>query len=119
MRGETAAEQDEQITDVAASVFHQEAFSGIVNLCGTRTPRIIEAKANTNLIHRRTLIPMLESAFKKGRHYLGCAVLGEVAEDFSENIWNGCPAISIADGVAKVCYHGREAKIIELQIDIG
>jgi hypothetical protein len=37
--------------------------------------------ADTNLINSRTVIPTIKGRLNKGKHFLGCAVLGEIHKE--------------------------------------
>lgn len=56
------------------------ACSGMIDLGGTRTARILVAAPNTNILHPRTVIPRLEGHIPVGETILATAVLGHTAD---------------------------------------
>lgn len=65
--------------------------SGILNMVGDRIAMLVEPLPNTNLIHPRTVIPMLIGRLEPGEHRLVCAVLGEPSEQKALVAWNTPP----------------------------
>lgn len=55
-------------------------ISRIVNLKGDRSPELINAEPNTNIMVPRTVIPALKGALEPGVHIIACAVLGEAPD---------------------------------------
>lgn len=51
-------------------------LSGLHDLAGTRTGRVIDLLPGTNVLARRTVLPTLVGQLPPGDHWLRCAVLG-------------------------------------------
>jgi hypothetical protein len=67
--------------------------SGILDLEGGRTPKLIEALPNTNLMHPRTVIPTLVGRLAPGQHRLICAVLGVPSAADARKEWLNPPRV--------------------------
>ncbi|MBE5976448.1 MAG: DUF2264 domain-containing protein [Paenibacillaceae bacterium] len=61
-------------------------ISGIYNLSGEGKAHYIKADSNSNLIHPRTYIPMIQSQLKPGKHRLISAVYGGTKEALPTHI---------------------------------
>jgi hypothetical protein len=51
--------------------------SGLLDLLGRRSGRVLRVDPNTNLLAPRTVLPTLLGEHSPGEHWLACAVLGE------------------------------------------
>ena len=65
--------------DRASAIFPGDS-GAILDLLGQRTPTIVYATANTNLVANRTAIPSLTGRLLPGRSVLACAVVTSVAD---------------------------------------
>lgn len=54
--------------------------SAVYSLVGERQGTLIWPHSNTNIQHPRTALPMLTATLDPGTHWLGCAVIGTLAE---------------------------------------
>jgi hypothetical protein len=66
-------------------------ISGIKLLYGSGSLELIYPNANTNLIHKRTVIPTLRAALQRGTHWIATAVFGEPFDDTSLKLWSKPP----------------------------
>lgn len=62
-------------------------FSGIRNLLGSRTGKIIVSAPNSNIMYDHTLIPSLSADFPEGEFWTGCAVLAHPDGGRGEELW--------------------------------
>ncbi|MEV6008995.1 DUF2264 domain-containing protein [Streptomyces sp. NPDC051976] len=60
----------------ALAVTADGELSGLRDLDGTRTGRVVQVMPGTNVLHRRTVVPTLTGELPPGEHWLRCAVLG-------------------------------------------
>ncbi len=83
--------------------------SGLKNIYGNGTPKLIYPNSNTNLINSRTVIPTVTSQLDPGTHWLVSAVFGEPESDAAD--WAASPNVEVADNMVTV-YSGDENTII-------
>lgn len=67
--------------------------SGILDLQQARRVEILPCEANTNLMHPRTLLPVLRGTYKQGEHWLAAAVLGTPDGREGEASWSAPPVL--------------------------
>jgi hypothetical protein len=83
--GGFAVDRDGRLTrrdedDAAAvAVSHAGDLSGLRDLDGARTGRVLDLLPGTNVLARRTALPVLTAELPPGEHWLRCAVLGASA----------------------------------------
>jgi hypothetical protein len=65
--------------------------SGLRDLNGQRTGRVVRADPNTNLLAPRTVIPTLLGEHESGDYWLACAVLADPDGGKWESAWNKPP----------------------------
>lgn len=67
--------------------------SGLRDLLGLRTGRVLRADPNTNLLASRTVLPTLLDEHAAGEHWLACAVLAEPDLEDWERAWEHTPEL--------------------------
>lgn len=74
---------------VAAEVYTSEDNSIVVDLLGSRKPRVVQPDPNTNLMASKVMVPQLRGTIKAGESAkFGCAVYGNsVKIPFSKDEW--------------------------------
>lgn len=65
--------------------------SGIVDLTASRCAEISSVEPNVNVIHPRTIVPLLRTTLAPGTHVLMTAVLGAVNRERFEREWSRPP----------------------------
>jgi hypothetical protein len=83
----------EQAESGIASARYPAGGSGLRDLNGQRTGRIVRADPNTNLLAPRTVIPTLLGEHTPGDHWLVCAVLADPDGEKWESSWNTPPEL--------------------------
>lgn len=78
-----------------AAAYYPAGGTGIVNLRGSRTPSILRADPNTNLLYQRTVIPLLSGELEPGTHMLACFVLAEPNIDTFRAEWDDQPELPL------------------------
>ncbi|WP_068609432.1 DUF2264 domain-containing protein [Paenibacillus swuensis] len=63
-----------------AAAAYPWGVSGVVNLLGKRSGKLVLPEPNTNLLHPHTVLPTLTGDLERGEHWLATAVLGEGAD---------------------------------------
>lgn len=99
-------EELKNITDSHKSEAETErALSGIYNLYGIRTGKLINARSNTNIMYPQTVIPMFINEIEIGETILVSAVLGQpcAGEGYSND---NLPSVSIKNDIVEVEYNG-------------
>lgn len=76
----------------AAFVQNGNGASGIRSLLGNSRPLLVYPQTNTNLLHARTVLPMLQTSVEKGVTWLASAVYGHGA---GPSIRNGMPTAPV------------------------
>ena len=100
-----------ELTKTTASTVTPLGLSGIVNLFGSRTPEMVMAAPNTNVLFPRTAIPILKGEIQKGETLLISAVLGQPIAVGKEFAWIECPEIFLKDGVLEIIYQKQSMHI--------
>ncbi|MFF4258365.1 DUF2264 domain-containing protein [Streptomyces sp. NPDC001663] len=93
--GAFAVDRDAGVDRVAgtghARVCAPAGCSGIRDLDGVREGAIIDCLPGTNVLARRTALPMLTGQLPPGEHWLSCAVLGAADGPEAEAAWRQPP----------------------------
>ncbi len=87
--------------------------SAIRNLNGSGKPELVFPNANTNLIHSKTVIPMIKSKLSPGTHWLVSAVYGEPESD---DKWNEAPRVEITNDRVVVYSVDEKSVIFEKEL---
>jgi hypothetical protein len=91
-------------------------LSGIVNVIGERSPEMILAAPNTNVLYPSSVIPTLKGAISKGETWLISAVLGQPYTKEQDFDWGKCPTAELKDGELKIVHRGM-VSILQLRIE--
>jgi hypothetical protein len=83
----------EQADVGVASARYPTGGSGLRDLLGQRSGRVLRVDPNTNLLTPRTVLPTLIAEHPPGEHWLACAVLATPDADGWERDWNEVPAL--------------------------
>lgn len=83
----------------AAIAVYPAGWSGLRDLRGERLGRVVEPSPNTNVLHPRTVLPVLIGEHEPGEHWLVCAVVGEPGQPDWERVWNSS---NLIPGVPKL-----------------
>ena len=93
-----------------ASVPEPGDFSGVLDLCGTRTGENLIADPNSNLMLPNTVIPLLRAPLAAGTHWLGGAVLGHRGTD-GATLFEERPVLDLHAGGFGVRFRTRSWRI--------
>ncbi|MFF4399686.1 DUF2264 domain-containing protein [Streptomyces sp. NPDC001480] len=74
-----------------ARVSAPAGFTGLRDLDGVRRGEVIDCLPGTNVLARRTALPMLTGRIPPGEHWLRCAVLGAPGGPEAEAAWRRPP----------------------------
>ncbi|MFJ9250818.1 DUF2264 domain-containing protein [Streptomyces sp. NPDC101776] len=76
-------------------------LTGLRDLDGRREGRILDCLPGTNVLARRTALPMLIGQLPPGEHWLRCAVLGAPSGDEAETAWRDPPTTTPLPTIAQ------------------
>ncbi|MET7452013.1 DUF2264 domain-containing protein [Streptomyces sp. NPDC005574] len=74
-----------------ARVSAPAGLTGLRDLDGRRRGEVVDCLPGTNVLARRTAMPVLSGRLPPGEHWLRCAVLGAPAGPEAENAWRHPP----------------------------
>jgi hypothetical protein len=100
--------------------------SGIKDLLGGRKSELVWPNANTNLLHPRTVLPMLTTTLRPGLHWLVSAVYGspskgawDIHADQADEILKHTPEqdlkVSWSEGTITISTHSGREIVLNLQ----
>ena len=91
--GDVVQGRDTEVGEGFAIVRGVGGTSGIRDMSRNRTPVISSIEPNVNLIHPRTLAPLLTATLEPGVHTFATAVLGCVKDDAFRAAWARVPEV--------------------------
>ncbi|MDF2922520.1 MAG: hypothetical protein K0R57_1434 [Paenibacillaceae bacterium] len=87
--------------------------SGIIDLNGNRKARLQVTEPNTNLLHPRAVMPVLEGDVQIGETVMACAVLGVIDKEYCKKSWLEQPVLLESEGAIRLHYKGETREINE------
>ncbi|GAA1360676.1 DUF2264 domain-containing protein [Streptomyces beijiangensis] len=75
-----------------ARIASPAGLTGLIDSDGRRTGETVDCLPGTNVLARRTALPLLTTELPPGEHWLRCAVLGTAAGPEGETAWKNPPA---------------------------
>lgn len=93
-------------TETLASYQSSVGISSIESVYGFDKAKVIRPEPNTNLLHNRTLMPVLEVKLSVGKHLL-VSIVGGIAD---ENLVSTKPKVSVTPTQVIVTYDDKELK---------
>ncbi len=85
---------DRETGPAYARVSAPAGLTGLHDLDGRREGEVVDCLPGTNVLARRTALPVLLGRLPPGEHWLRCAVLGVPSGDEAETTWRQPPAIA-------------------------
>ncbi|MEU6253975.1 DUF2264 domain-containing protein [Streptomyces sp. NPDC047043] len=93
--GAFAVDRDAEVDRAAGTGYARACapvgLSGIRDLDGSREGEVVDCLPGTNVLARRTTLPMLTGQLPAGEHWLSCAVLGVPEGAEAEASWRQAP----------------------------
>ncbi|MEV0090875.1 DUF2264 domain-containing protein [Streptomyces sp. NPDC050738] len=75
-----------------ARIASPAGLTGLIDSDGRRSGETLDCLPGTNVLARRTALPLLTAELPPGEHWLRCAVLGTAAGPEGEKAWKNPPA---------------------------
>lgn len=98
-------------TESSVCALYPWSCSGIIDLTGSRRARLQATEPNTNLLHPRAVMPVLEGDIPIGETVLACAVLGVIDQEYCKKSWLEQPVVLKSGGIMILQYKGERIEI--------